>query len=192
MKYKILFNRDKCIGTKSCLVSHLFSFYENDNKAQLSNNPRCTEIVIDLDEKQVEKLVLAAENCPVNVIGVLKETNDGYMPLVSTEITFNGAKVIHAYYDDLKEFVMDENGYFLIRILPETKEIEIGHCSKTNKIDIIIRGKNPREIYQTALKEGLITRMDHAAYLGKELQKAFDALSFGLKYVQDDELKKDG
>ena len=168
------------------------SFYENDNKAQLSNNPRCTEIVIDLDEKQVEKLVLAAENCPVNVIGVLKETNDGYMPLVSTEITFNGAKVIHAYYDDLKEFVMDENGYFLIRILPETKEIEIGHCSKTNKIDIIIRGKNPREIYQTALKEGLITRMDHAAYLGKELQKAFDALSFGLKYVQDDELKKDG
>ena len=35
---------------------------------------------------------------------------------------------------------------------------------------------------------GLISRMEHAAYLGKELEKAYLALKYTLQYVQDDPL----
>lgn len=88
----------------------------------------------------------------------------------------------------MKEFVLDPQGYFLIRIDKEKKLIEIAHCGKRNTVEVIVRGKKPIEIYQTAIKQGLITRMDHAAYLGRELQKAYIALQLGLEYIQDDEL----
>ncbi|HEX2172228.1 MAG TPA: DUF4346 domain-containing protein, partial [Dehalococcoidia bacterium] len=34
----------------------------------------------------------------------------------------------------------------------------------------------------------LVSRMQHAAYLGRELAKAETALKYGMKYVQDDPL----
>ena len=45
------------------------------------------------------------------------------------------------------------------------------------------------DIYQTMInKEKLPIRKDHAAYLGRELQKAYIALKNNLEYVQDEEL----
>lgn len=105
------------------------------------------------------------------------------------KIDAEGAKVIIAEYDDLKEFTIDPAGYFLIRILPETKEIEVGFCRGGHKIDVIVRGKKPIDIYHNVVKLNLITRMEHAAYLGRELQKAFIALQKNIKYVQDSELE---
>ena len=190
MTHKIVFNKRKCVGAKKCLVSSLFSFDESQNQALLKNNPNSVEISIKLDDDELKNVVRAGEEGPVNAIGVLKETENGYKEIVSTNIKSNaGDTIIYAYYDDLNEFVMDPNGYFLIRTIPETKEIEIGHCEKVNEVNIVIRGKKPREIYQVALTRGLISRMDHAAYLGRELQKAYNSLHFGLKYVQDEELK---
>ncbi len=97
-------------------------------------------------------------------------------------------KRIQASYDDRKEFVLDPKGYFLIRIIPESKSIEVGFCKQGNIVEAIITGNNPTEIYQTILREKIIERPDHAAYLGRELQKAALALELGLPYVQDSEL----
>jgi dihydropteroate synthase len=43
-------------------------------------------------------------------------------------------------------------------------------------------------VYQTIIREKLITKLDHAAYLGKELEKAAIALNLGRSYVQDEPL----
>ncbi len=95
---------------------------------------------------------------------------------------------VDASYDESKEFALDPKGYFLIRVNNETKKIEVGFCERGNVIEIKISGNTPLEIYQTAIKHGLITRLDHAAYLGCELQKAYIALKKNIGYVQDDEL----
>ena len=97
-------------------------------------------------------------------------------------------KEVDASYDESKEFALDPKGYFLIRVNNEAKKIEVGFCEKGNVMEIKISGSTPLEIYQTAIKHGLITRLDHAAYLGSELQKAFIALKKNIEYVQDDEL----
>ena len=68
------------------------------------------------------------------------------------------------------------------------KQIEVGFCKKDNKIEIIIKGKTPIEIYQTILRENIIQKPDHAAYLGRELQKAYIALKQNKEYIQDEEL----
>ena len=49
----------------------------------------------------------------------------------------------------------------------------------------IIEGKSPAEIYMTAIDRKLLSRLDHAAYLGRELARAEHALSSGEAYIQD-------
>jgi len=48
-------------------------------------------------------------------------------------------------------------------------------------------GKSAREVMDTLLELKLVSRLDHAAYLGRELEKAELALYFNRSYAQDDE-----
>ena len=93
---------------------------------------------------------------------------------------------IKGEYHPYKDFFMDEKGYVLIRINKDKKLIELGFCKKNNEIEIIISGKTPQEIYNVVCKKNLLSRNDHYAYLGKELQKAYYALENDLEYVQDE------
>ena len=51
-----------------------------------------------------------------------------------------------------------------------------------------LSGKSAEDLYNEILKRKLLFRLDHAAYLGKELAKAEIALALGKNYVQDEEL----
>lgn len=101
---------------------------------------------------------------------------------------------IEAQYNPEKEWKIDPTGYFLIRIHNDhknnnRKKIEVGLCKKLNVVSVIIEGENAEEIYNTIIREKLISKMEHAAYLGSELQKAEIALRLGKKYVQDEKLE---
>gem|GEM_PF-1848551 len=101
-------------------------------------------------------------------------------------IQWNNAKIIHAD-DKTYEWIGDPVGYFLIRINKEAQEIEVGVCEYDNpsEIKILIKGSLPQQVYQRVIDEGLVSRMDHAAYLGKELARAWICMKLGVKYVQD-------
>jgi dihydropteroate synthase len=47
-------------------------------------------------------------------------------------------------------------------------------------------GKNAKEVMDTLLELEIVSCMDHAAYLGRELEKAELALYFNRSYAQDD------
>jgi dihydropteroate synthase-like protein len=50
-----------------------------------------------------------------------------------------------------------------------------------------IAGDTAKEVLDTIVRLGLVSRLDHAAYLGRELMKAELALKFKRSYSQDDE-----
>ena len=50
-----------------------------------------------------------------------------------------------------------------------------------------IIGKNAAEILDMIIDKGLVTSLEHAGYLGRELEKAEIAIEFDRSYVQDDE-----
>lgn len=77
------------------------------------------------------------------------------------------------------EFVRDPKGDF--RIWVDDKI----YC-KHEKVTIV--GENAKEIIDTVIRLGLVSRLDHAGYLGRELKKAEMALKLGKSYVQDEEL----
>ena len=53
---------------------------------------------------------------------------------------------------------------------------------------VSVWGENARDLVNTLVDLGLVRRLDHAAYLGRELQKAETALRLGRDYVQDEPL----
>ncbi len=56
---------------------------------------------------------------------------------------------------------------------------------KNMKPDVSIQAKTSKALYDTIIKQGLISRVEHATYLGAELQKAEIAAKLGKNYTQD-------
>jgi len=83
----------------------------------------------------------------------------------------------------------DRAGWFKIDVDRENGLIAAIHFPQgEEKPDIVVRGKSAREVYQTIIRRGLVSKLDHAAYLGKELVKAEMALRLGRSYIQDEDL----
>jgi len=86
----------------------------------------------------------------------------------------------------------DPEGCFKIMLDRANSVIAALHFStcKRNKPTVIIKGKTAEEIYAKIVEMGLVTRFDHAAYLGSELAKAEIALKTVKEYIQDSPLFK--
>ncbi len=54
--------------------------------------------------------------------------------------------------------------------------------------EVVVRGKTSEEVCTEIARRGLVSSAEHAAYIGRELQKAEIALKTGRGYVQDREL----
>jgi len=94
-------------------------------------------------------------------------------------------EIIKASHDPIKEWRPDLKGYFLIRVDEKKKRIEAGFCTYKHVIVKMVYGSNAIEIYNTIIRKRLISLLEHAAYLGKELYKAELALKYGKKYRQE-------
>lgn len=87
------------------------------------------------------------------------------------------------------EFRPDEAGWFKIQVDRDEGLIAAIHYPQgAAEPDMVVKGSDCRSVYQTIIRHGLIGKLDHAAYLGKELEKAELALRLGRSYVQDEEL----
>ena len=76
MKYKIIYNRNNCVGAFSCvIVGAQFWKMAEDNKADLKNgvlNKETGFYELIIDEKDYPMALESAEVCPVNVITIEK------------------------------------------------------------------------------------------------------------------------
>ena len=109
-----------------------------------------------------------------------------------------------------RDIVLDPSGYFIIKIDQINKKIVVEHylnnidekgialdpitnkpiqCDKQNKrqYNKIFEGNTAKEvgILITEKNYNLISKIDHALYLGRELQKAEECLLTNNEYIQD-------
>ena len=82
---------------------------------------------------------------------------------------------------------MDPKGYFLIEPKPEEELIYAHHYDADRKYNCSLVGENAEELYHTIIKREMITSLQHAAYLGKELEKAEIAITYDVKEYEQDE-----
>jgi dihydropteroate synthase-like protein len=94
--------------------------------------------------------------------------------------------------EKLEPAVLDSGGMFKISINRAEGVLIAAHYTSFDvaKPVNIFKGKTADSLYAKILEMGLVSRLDHAAYLGSELAKAEIALQIGKEYVQDKELFK--
>jgi len=98
--------------------------------------------------------------------------------------------------EENEEMKFDEEGFFVITVEDEIIVEHYLNVQKEGKLEIetgklnkIIHGRSAKAICDTIVREELVSRLDHAAYLGRELQKAEIALKNDLEYEQCEQIK---
>jgi len=92
---------------------------------------------------------------------------------------------VQARSDDHADWRYDASGFFLIFIDRQTATIQAEHHSQDRTLLRVVAGRTAQEICHTLVRLGLVTELAHAAYLGRELERAEAALRLGLRYEQD-------
>ena len=94
--------------------------------------------------------------------------------------------------EEVKPSSVDPKGVFKITVDRNAETIVALHfaAAEAEKPTIIVKGETAEAVYAKIVEMGLVTRLDHAAYLGSELAKAEIALRTGKEYIQDSQLFK--
>ena len=126
------------------------------------------------------------------------------------EDLINSIKLLDAKLSK-RQIKLDPKGYFLIKIEPKTNELILEHylndidqkgraidpesgkpigckTKSKNQPSNIYRGKSAKQL-GIQISEGHgpfpISHLDHAIYIGRELQRAEHCLTTGKQYIQD-------
>lgn len=88
---------------------------------------------------------------------------------------------------------LDKQGLFRIYVDRTEKYIVVAHFTSTTSVtpNFTVKGKTAYSIYGQIVDLGLVSRLDHAAYIGSELAKAEIALKTGKEYIQDQPMFKE-
>jgi tetrahydromethanopterin S-methyltransferase subunit A len=83
----------------------------------------------------------------------------------------------------------DPKGYFVITLDRQAEQIVLRHYHSDHTSAHEMRGRSASSMFLGLIREGLVTQLSHAGYLGEELAKAQVALLHGWRYEQDRPLR---
>jgi tetrahydromethanopterin S-methyltransferase subunit A len=110
------------------------------------------------------------------------ETAGRFQPTPGLEAQETAPRVI-ATAPSPDRIKLDKGGYFVIGI--DEDAILVEHYDYGERLRHVIEGNDARTIYWTLIDNGWVTKLDHAAYLGKELARAELSIKRSFDFVQD-------
>ncbi|MHC4506777.1 MAG: DUF4346 domain-containing protein, partial [Planctomycetota bacterium] len=138
---------------------------------------------VEAFRKQVELLSLIGEEDVLRV----RETVSACAG--RTPGPFEGApvqNVVETVWSEApSRLVPDPAGFFVVYPEARRQILIIEHYTKHGVLDCVVEGRTPAAISAEVIGRRLITRLDHAAYLGRELARAERSMQTGETYVQD-------
>jgi len=87
-----------------------------------------------------------------------------------------------------EEFIPDPAGFVVVHVDHKNGKLVVEHYNYKRQIKVRITGEDAESLCHTLLERELVSRLDHATYVGRELQKAEIALKKGFRYKQDKSL----
>jgi len=84
-----------------------------------------------------------------------------------------------------RRLVIDPAGFFVVYPDASRQRLIVEHYTVAGVLDSVVVGSTPAAVYTEVIERHLLTRLDHAAYLGRELGLAERSLLTGERYVQD-------
>lgn len=145
---------------------------KNVDRAAVEHFRSTVEVVDQIGESDVSAIVERARECAARSPGRAKP--------------FESSRVVDTVPGYVPErMTSDESGYFVVYADRARNVLLLEHYSNDGVLDVVIEGRVAAELYFPAIDRGLVSRLDHAAYLGRELARAEKALANGGSYVQD-------
>lgn len=197
IRFLILAGKDST-GHQSGRTLHALSENGVDENMKVIGSPshrpflrNVTREEVDAFRKQVKVVDMIGCEDSGRIIAKMEELSENLGSTCSCQacseteepVHVSGAQAIRANAPAQVE--MDEAGYFVIIPQAEKGIITVEHYSYDNSLLRVIEGQTARSLYWTIIMNGWITQLSHAAYLGKELEKAELSMKMGFKYIQD-------
>jgi tetrahydromethanopterin S-methyltransferase subunit A len=130
------------------------------------------ELVAMIGEENETKILHAVRDCASRTPGPFKGAPE------ETRIQVISASVPG-------RLVLDPAGFLVLYPDAARGKLIAEHYGNDGVLGCVIEGATASAVYGTVIERGLVTRLDHAAYLGRELARAERALETGEPYVQD-------
>lgn len=148
-------------------------------------------VLKNVSQEQVEAFRRRIEI--INLLGVTDlETIAEYIaelaardPGPSEEVLQDTSSIPVENVSEPTRLIPDPAGYFVLYPEPRSKRLVLEHYTNAGVLTRVFEGASPAALYSAVIEAGLISRLDHAAYLGRELGRAEAALRDGSVYVQD-------
>ncbi len=133
--------------------------------------------------RQVELVATIGEESEDAILGCVEDClgrNPG--PFAENTVDSTVAEIEAA---EPQRLISDPAGFFVLYPDSPRRRLVIEHYTNDGLLGCVIEGPTPAAVAATLIERKLITRLDHAAYLGRELARAERSLSTGEPYVQD-------
>lgn len=142
---------------------------------EVSRFRRQVEVVNLIGNTDPTAVVAAVRDCVARPQPPMADSAESPAPLACERIKAHAQKRLE----------LDPAGFFIVLPNKASSIIVCEHYENSGRLAHVIEGKEAALIAATVVESGLITRLDHAAYLGRELAKAEFALKTGTTYIQD-------
>ena len=113
-------------------------------------------------------------------IGELAALNPGPM---ADDVIAEG--VSHYVAEGPVKLQLDRAGFLIIHPKPEANWIFVEHYKNTGEPTCVVEGSDPARLCAELIERGLVSQLDHAAYLGRELERAKLSMQLRFPFAQD-------
>ena len=138
---------------------------------------------VDAFLKQVELISMVGEEDADIIAGQIQSCADrspGVYPY-----PFKESQIERIQAPEPKHLTLDKAGYFVVYPEIRSKRLVVEHYTNQGVLNCVLEGTSIGALYSEAIERQLVTRLDHAAYLGRELARAEQAILTGASFVQD-------
>ncbi|NHZ85994.1 MAG: hypothetical protein GWP19_08945 [Planctomycetia bacterium] len=151
---------------------------KNLNKEQVEHFQSQVEIIELIGNNSIDDIKQNVE------IALSKEKQ------IFSEQVINGFPKSEIIAQNPQKLQLDKKGYFVI--IPDKSEnkIFVEYYANGGELLHTVIGNDASSIYYTIIEKGFISKLDHCAYLGKELTKAEYFIKYDIPYRQDKALGK--
>lgn len=136
-------------------------------------------------QQHVELVNLIGQTDPEAIMAEARTLNERAEVRWGAGIRHPFPEPLGAVRNRMGDMKFDPRGMFLVGIRREAKEIVLDHYSPERRFEGRIVGPDAEAICHTLVRENLVSEPSHAAYIGREVAKAEEALRWGLEYEQD-------
>ena len=139
---------------------------------------------VDHFRSQIRVCNLLGQTDPSLLTSRLSNLNGLAMPPYDSGLRIDLVEIRKA--EPAGQLKLDRAGYFVIMVMQgRESSLWVEHYTNDGVLRNVIEGNDAASICATIVEMKLVTQLDHAAYLGRELAKAEISRSSSLKYIQD-------